>query len=128
MNSYQVTVVVSYPVETDVPRLMSEASRDPDWETSALDWTIETSVMIPPLRQTLKVEYEVEGRDETEAERFALAIFERERQQASLPAPETVVANADRMTRPSISGRMSGPSILGIVPTDRALRCRRRAR
>jgi hypothetical protein len=74
---------------------MAEVSRDPNWETSALDWTIETSVMIPPLRQTLKVEYEVEGRDETEAEQFALAIFERERQQASLPAPETVVANAD---------------------------------
>jgi hypothetical protein len=95
MNRYQVTVVASYPVETDVPRLMAEVSRDPNWETSALDWTIETSVMIPPLRKTLKVEYEVEGRDETEAEQFALAIFERERQQVSLPAPETVVANAD---------------------------------
>ncbi len=87
MNTYQVTGVASYPVETDVPRLMAEVSRDPNWETSALDWTIETSVMIPPLRQTLKVEYEVEGRDETEAEQFALAIFERSGSKPRFPRP-----------------------------------------
>jgi hypothetical protein len=65
-NRYRATVVASYPVETDVPRLIAGVSRDPSPDTSALDWTVETSVMIPPLRRTRKVDYEAEARDETE--------------------------------------------------------------
>ena len=49
--------------------------------------------MIPPLRQTLTVPYEVEGRNEDEARQFALAIFEQERRRVPLPDAETVVAN-----------------------------------
>jgi hypothetical protein len=35
------------------------------------------------------------GRDESEAKQFALAMFKRESDRASLPEPETVVANID---------------------------------
>jgi hypothetical protein len=95
MNQYRVKVVASYPLEVDLPRLVREMTEDPSWEASAVDWTIETSVMVPPPRQTLEVEYDAEGRDEDEARRFAVAIFRRESSSGSLPEPETVVAHAE---------------------------------
>jgi hypothetical protein len=55
-----------------------------------------TNGRAPPLRQTLTVAYDdVAGRDESEAELFALAIFATESQPGSLPRPETVVAHTE---------------------------------
>ncbi|MGO9908524.1 MAG: hypothetical protein ACLP4R_01790 [Solirubrobacteraceae bacterium] len=97
MNRYRVDVVASYPLDADILGAFARAPKTPagipSFETTALDWIVEESVMIPPLRQTLTVPYEVEGRNEDEARQFALAIFEQERRRVPLPDAETVVAN-----------------------------------
>ncbi|HEY2657321.1 MAG TPA: hypothetical protein VGI55_16160 [Solirubrobacteraceae bacterium] len=103
MNRYRVTVVASYPVGIELMQTFAMTPRGADippdvahWETSATDWWIEDDVRGPPLRQTLTVAYDdVAGRDESEAELFALAIFATESQPASLPRPESVVAHSE---------------------------------
>ena len=97
MNRYHVDVVASYPKDVHPSGLLAALPQKspgiPDLETTAVNWVIEESVLIPPLRQTMTVTYEVEGRDVDEAGQFALAIFAAESQRAGLPDPETVVAN-----------------------------------
>jgi hypothetical protein len=100
MNRYRVKVVASYRPEVDLMRILAEMPREPGAtpgiphiETTGEDWRINEDALIPPGRQTLTVTYEAEGRDEGEARRFAIAIFELEARRAALPDAETVVAN-----------------------------------
>jgi hypothetical protein len=103
MNRYKVTVVASYPAGIELMQTFALTPRGadippdmPHWETSATDWWIEDDARARPLHQTLTIAYDdVAGRDESEAELFALAIFAIESQPASLPQPETVVAHAE---------------------------------
>jgi hypothetical protein len=98
VDEYRVEVVASYGQDVELFQALGRTNREapglPDLETSAEDWTVTEDVRIPPLRQTLTATYVIEARDIDEARQFALAIFARESKAASLPEPETVVANA----------------------------------
>lgn len=98
VNTYRVAVVASFDQSADILATMAELDRRRNGEppdTTAIDITVTESVRIPPLRQTVKALYEVEGRDEDEACAFALAIYRRESPALGLPDPETLVANID---------------------------------
>jgi hypothetical protein len=102
VNRYRVEVVASYRLDVDLfgrfaamPREPGTPTGIPHIETTGEGWIIEEDVSIPPRRQTLRVVYDVEGRDGREARPFALAIFAHEATRASLPEAETTVANLE---------------------------------
>ncbi len=94
---FRADVVASYPPDADLLGMFAAMPRGsdglPEMDSKAVDWVIEESVMIPPLRQTLRVTYDIEASDQDEAETHALDIFDAESRRASLPTPETVIVN-----------------------------------
>jgi hypothetical protein len=98
LRTYRVRVVAHYAPGVQLMRC-SHPSRPsdladarPEWDTSALRWDTSEGAagraFGAPAGQTLTVIYDAEGRNATEAARFAHAIFECERKHAALPAPD----------------------------------------
>jgi hypothetical protein len=108
LPTHRVRVVAR--LSSDVQRLgCSDASHPSDprdgtleWDTSAVYWERSERFRGPVfgtnLGQTLTVVYEAEGRDASEAARFARAIFEWEWKRTALPAPVVLAVVPDEAT------------------------------
>jgi len=101
MLTYRVSVIASYPADTEMSEMLMQLARDAVESSGVITFVGEVGHA-----PTLIASYEdVEGRNEEQARRLGAAIFKLESSQWPLPRPEALLATSP--SDPFITGRVA---------------------